>query len=122
MAELSHWWGSDLSLGPTNDLAVANGTLQGQQRVLRRLLTAQSSYIWQLLYGAGLPAYVGRPVSVRAVRGLVRAQILKEAAVAPDPTPVITVTMPTPGVMSVTVQYVDANTGSPSVLSFDVNQ
>lgn len=54
MPDLSHQWGSDLLIGPTGDLATASGTELGQQRVLRRLLTNASDYIWHLGYGAGL--------------------------------------------------------------------
>ncbi len=54
MYDLSHQWGDDLTVGPTGDMALVTGSVFGQQRVLRRLMTNPGDYIWQLDYGAGL--------------------------------------------------------------------
>src|SRR5260370_37518584 len=74
MSDLFQWWHQALTILPNGDLMVCRGieptgsltpssaTVEGEQRVLRRLLTSPGSYIWHLEYGAGLPAYVGQPV------------------------------------------------------------
>jgi hypothetical protein len=80
--DLDHDFGGDLALGPTGDLATVTGTVLGQQRVLRRLLTNAGDYIWHLAYGAGLPAVIGTPVDAVTIEGMVRGQIFLEAAVA----------------------------------------
>src|SRR5690348_5829553 len=91
MADISHQWGSDLTVGPTGDLASVSGPLLGQQRVLRRLLTSPGDYIWQPDYGAGLARFIGQPVNALQIRAVVRSQIFKEAEVARSPEPVIDV-------------------------------
>ncbi len=85
MADLAHYFGQDLSLGPTGDLALVSGSLAVEQRVLRRLLTAPGAYIWHVPYGAGLGALVGMPANARLITGLVRQQMGLEAAVAQNP-------------------------------------
>lgn len=114
MADLFHQWGSDLMLGPTGDLASVAGNVQGQQRVLRRLLTNPGDYMWQLDYGAGLARFVGTPASPLHIRALVRSQVFKEAAVARDPEPAIEVDLlPGGGVGSVylDLRYSDNESG-----------
>jgi phage baseplate assembly protein W len=123
MADLSHQWGSDLSLGPTGDVASASGQLLGQQRVLRRLLTNPGEYIWQLDYGAGLARFIGRPVNPQQISAIVRSQIFKEASVARQPEPVINVQVSpggAAGTVYVYIRYVDADSGQTQVLSFSV--
>jgi hypothetical protein len=123
MADISHQWGSDLTTGPTGDLAVATGAALGQQRVLRRLLTNPGDYIWQSDYGAGLARFIGLPGNVLAIRAVVRSQIFKEAAVARSPEPVIDVTLDpsgAAGTVYVHVRYVDADSGQTQILSFSV--
>lgn len=121
--DLFHYWGSDVSTGPTGDLQTVNGTLLGQQRVLRRLLTNPGDYVFQPNYGAGLPAYVGQPMDVGKITALIKAHLLLESAVAKTPPPQITVTQaPTdPSALAVTIAYNDAATNTPVVLSFNVS-
>jgi phage baseplate assembly protein W len=122
--DLSHQWASDLSIGPTGDLALVSGSILGQQRVLRRLMTNPGDYIWQLGYGAGLGQFIGQPTNASQIQAVIRSQIFKEAAVARTPEPVISVQAdPTSGAGTVYVQirYVDAATGQTQVLSFSVN-
>ncbi len=122
MNDLAHYWSGDLSTGNTGDLALANGTLRGQQRVLRRLLTNPGDYIFQPNYGAGLPAWVGLPMDVGKVTALIRSQILLEDAVARVPAPVITVKQGADLVsLAVDIAYNDAATDTPTVLSFNVS-
>ncbi len=91
MSDLNHTFGGDLAVAADGDLAAISGGALGQQRVLRRLLTNAGDYIWQLAYGAGLPAMIGTPVDAAAITGLVRSQIFLESAVAQNPAPVIDV-------------------------------
>jgi len=120
MADIWHQFGSDLLVGSTGDLAIASGSAEGQQRVLRRLLTNAGDYIWQPDYGAGLAQFVGSPASAAQIRAVVRSQIFKEAAVAHTPEPVIDVQSDMAGTVYVHVRYADANTGSTQILSFSV--
>lgn len=130
--DLSHYWGNDLSVSPSGDLAVADTTTTGTQRVYRRLLTnpqlldsagdaaASPDYIWHPTYGAGVPRKVGSPGNVPATRALIRGQMLMEAAVARLPAPVIDISQQD-NTVSASIQYTDANTATPQFVSFDVS-
>lgn len=120
--DLAHNWGGDLATGPTGDLYPASGTLRGQQRVLRRLLTNPGDYIAHPTYGAGLPAWVGQPLDVAKITALIRSQILLEDAVAHDPAPVISVRQLATDLtgLAVRISYNDATVNLPVVLSFNV--
>jgi phage baseplate assembly protein W len=122
MPDLFHQWGSDLAVGATGDIATAAGSLLGQQRVLRRLLTNPGDYIWQPDYGAGLAQFVGQPASAARIRAVIRSQIFEESAVARTPEPVIDVSVLPGGSGSVYVhiRYVDSGTGATQLLSFSV--
>jgi len=120
MADLALLFGGDLSVGPTGDIAVADGPALTQQRVLRRLLTNAGDYIWQLTYGAGLGQFVGQPGAVAAIQAVTRAQMLRESAVAASPAPVISASSATDGTVSLSVQYADAATQQTNLLSFSV--
>lgn len=123
MTDLFHQWGSDLTLRPTGDLAVVSGTVLGQQRLLRRLLTSPGDYMWQLDYGAGLGQFVGSPASPLHVRAVVRSQVFKEAAVARTPEPRITVDSLPPGSdanLYVHLRYCDSQSGQTQPLQFPV--
>lgn len=120
MPDIWHQWGSDLTVGPTGDIASVAGTLLGQQRVLRRLLTNPSDYIWQLGYGAGLARFVGQPANPLQIRAVIRSQIFHEAMVARTPEPTIEVASDDTGAVYVDIRYVDAGTGQTQVLSFSV--
>lgn len=119
--DLNHYWGGDIAPASIGDLGVANGTLRGQQRVLRRLLTNPGDYVFHPEYGAGLPAKVGDTIDIPGITALIRGQILLEDAVAKTPAPQINV-VEIPSGVSVTVNYTDAATGNPAVLSFSVNR
>jgi len=119
--DINHYWGQDIVPASIGELGTANGTLRGQQRILRRLLTNPGDYVFHPGYGAGLPAKVGQTVDIPGIRALIRGQILLEDAVARTPIPQITV-VEIPNGVSVTVNYTDASTGNPAVLSFSVNR
>ncbi len=120
MADLALEFGGDLAVGPTGDLQLARGPDLTRQRVLRRLLTNTGSYIWQLNYGAGLGTFVGKAGAPAAVAGIVRTQILREAAVAPTPAPTVQAVLADDGTVAATVQYTDASNGQAASLSFSV--
>jgi len=119
MTDLYHLIGDDLTCSSTGDLKTVEGLTLGNQRVLRRLLTAPGSYIWHPDYGAGLRACVGRNLSSEALIAVIRNQLALESAVATDPPPVITLAPITDGVV-VTIRYVDAGSQQPAVLSLNV--
>jgi phage baseplate assembly protein W len=118
-SDIYHYWGGDIAVAADGDFSIADATTTGQQRVLRRLLTNPGEYLWHPDYGAGVRKLLGGPLDLARVRGAIRSQILLEAAVAKSPEPVITVQEIVGGV-SVFIQYQDAATSEPSVLSLDV--
>ena len=105
MADIAHVIGQDLQVGPTGDLAVVDGDAETQQRVLHRLLTSAGTYIWQLPYGAGLPALVGSVASQQQITAIIRAQMAFEPSVAPLPEPQVTLVSGGVGKISVTINY-----------------
>lgn len=120
--DLNHYWGSDLQPGPTGDLGLASGTLRGQQRVLRRLLTNPGDYVFEPTYGAGLPRFVGQTVDPAKVVAVIRSQLMLEPSVAKLPVPQITVRQLATDAtgLTVTIAYNDAAGNQPVVLSFNV--
>jgi hypothetical protein len=120
MSDLQHQFGSDLSVSLTGDVATVSGSALGQQRVLLRLLTNASDYIWQLGYGAGLAQFVGQPAEATRIRAVIRSQIFKETTVARTPEPVIDVVSDGAGTISVQVSYTDAETNTTQVLGFNL--
>lgn len=123
MPDLYHQWGQDLQVTASGDLAVVDGTVLGQQRVLRRLLTNQGDYIWHLGYGAGLPARVGQLLDRPALIAAIRSQMFQEPIVSQSPLPTVDIRPLSgdPGSLSVNITYVDAQTGQQVALSFDVS-
>ena len=122
MPDIFQNFGDDLSAGPGGDLLTVDGTMLGQQRVLRRLLTNPGSYVWHVDYGAGLPQFIGQPASAAQIQGIVQSQMLLEEAVAQSPPPSVDVSYYPDGTFFVSISYTDAQTGTPLLLSFDVNQ
>ena len=146
MSDLFQWWHQDLTILPNGDLMVCRGieptgsltpssaTVEGEQRVLRRLLTSPGSYIWHLEYGAGLPAYVGLPVQTRPlsagevperlpkeINALILSQILLEDSVARDPLPRVSTRAFANGSINVNISYADNRVGRIVTLGFDIN-
>ncbi len=121
MADAWQVFGGDFSVSATGDLAVADGAVLGQQRVLRRLLTSPGDYLWQLDYGAGLGRFVGETVDVARIEAVIRGQMFKEAAVARQPEPVVEVSADALGRVYVQVRYADAASGATQMLSFSVS-
>lgn len=125
LADLYHYIGADLQASGAGDFQTVSDTLRGQQRVLRRLLTNPGEYIFHPTYGAGLPAKIGSVANIGEIKALVRGQMLLESAVAQSPAPVVNVAQiasASGGGFSISIQYVDATTGQPVTLAFDVNR
>ncbi|OYV24829.1 MAG: hypothetical protein B7W99_00295 [Rhodospirillales bacterium 20-58-10] len=120
MVDVALWFGGDLSVGPTGDIALAGGSMLVEQRVLRRLLTNAGDYIWQRGYGAGLGKFVGEPAASAMMAGVTRIQMLQEAGVASTPAPRVTANATLDGTVNLLVQYADAQTGYMSSLNFSV--
>ena len=120
MADVAHVGGQDLQLGPTGDLALVDGSDETQQRVLHRLLTSAGTYIWQLSYGAGLPALVGSVASRQQIAAIIRAQMAYEPSVALSPEPQAIVTSADVAEVTATITYTDNETGSIQTLTLPI--
>ena len=120
MPDIYEYVGSDIGTSPTGDLQPVSGSLQGQQRILRRLMTNPGSYIFQPGYGAGLASYIGKTTTEPQLQGIVQRQMLLEPSVAQDPAPVVGVSFTTDGTFTVNITYTDAQTGTRLTLEFDV--
>ena len=59
LSDLSHYFGSDVASSNVGGLQAIGGTVLGQQRVLRRLLTNPGDYIFHPTYGAGVQQWIG---------------------------------------------------------------
>ena len=118
MADLAHVVGTDLTINSVGDLATVDLAVWTQQRILRRLLTNVGGYIWQLNYGAGLPAMVGATISSQQIAAIIRQQLGLEAAVSKYPEPRISVQADQTATVFATVTYEDAHTASSQ--TFDV--
>ncbi len=119
MFDLNHTIGGDLSLTGSGGLTSVTGTLRGQQRILRRLFTNPGDYIWEPTYGAGVAAKIGTPMNIPEIKALILSQILLEQAVARTPAPQVTVKQLAAGSYQIRIVYIDANTGTQQVLTFD---
>ncbi len=118
MSDLTHLWGNDLAWSATGDLATSDTPDLTEQRVLRRLLTTQIEYIWQLEYGASLASFVGQPGAALAIQAAIRGQLSKEAAVAKTPSPVIDIASDPSGSLYVNIRYADAASGATTIIAF----
>lgn len=115
-----HDFGNDLVIGPGGDLATVEGTDETRQRVLRRLYTPVANYLWDLVYGAGLPTRVGAvltPDQYGAIQSGIVGACALEPAIAKLPAPIIKLTVIDNG-LSGNVTYFDAATKTPQVIYF----
>ncbi len=111
--DLDHTFGGDIGFGPTGDLATVSGAAEGEQRVLRRLLTNPFADVWNPDYGAGLGLFVGQAGADSSIRAIALQQMYLEAAVSQSPPPVIAVAPFPDGTVVLSVAYTDADTGTP---------
>jgi phage baseplate assembly protein W len=122
--DIFHVWESDLATNAKGDLAIVTGSILGQQRVLRRLLTNPGDYIWHIDYGAGLAGFVGGPTNEAQIKATIRSQIFQESAVARTPEPIIDVRTLPAGAFStiyVDIRYTDSLSGETQILTFTVS-
>jgi hypothetical protein len=111
LADAYHYFGNDLIISASGDILVtSNSDTETTQRVLRRLLTNPGQYIWNLSYGAGIPARVGTPTAATAISAIITQQMQLEAGVAQSPPPTVSVTATATGYMFANVSYTDAVT------------
>lgn len=121
MPDVNHLFGQDIATSATGDLSTVDGTVLGEQRVARRLLTNPGDYPWRPSYGAGLRKRIGSLLDVRALKGVILGQIFQEPSVARAPAPVITVTQTGVSSAAISIAYTDAVTGQQASLSFDLS-
>jgi len=132
MPDLDHTWGNDLTVSPSGDIALVDGSELTKQRVIRRLMTrgfqvaslnqqaTTGELIYHQPYGAGVPQRIGSITNIPLIKSIIRAQILLETSVAKSPAPVITVVGYLNGV-AVSIQYTEAVSGQQTSLSFNLN-
>ena len=113
MIDIGHLMGSDLTLNSSGDLAVVANDEAVRERVLRRLLTNQGAYIWQLSYGGGLSSFVGQISNTGLLLATVRSQLMLESSVARQPLPSVAVSTVDLGVTIANITYTSAATKSP---------
>jgi hypothetical protein len=113
--DLQQWWGQDLALSPSGDLATAYGLNKDNQRIFRRLCTNGSltggrvgEYLFHPTYGGSAPWYVGRTTDELLLEGIVRSQMYLEASVLHDPEPDITATLHPDGSFQAVIKYTNA--------------
>lgn len=123
VSDIYQYVGSDLVTSNAGDLLTVDGTVRGQQRVLRRLLTNPGDYVFEPNYGAGLPSYIGKTLDIGKIQALCIAQMLLEDCVAKSPAPVVVVSQSLTDFTSIQVQisYNDQPSDTPVVLSFIVS-
>lgn len=121
MSDCYQYYGNDIGQSSTGDILPTSGTEEGQQRILRRLLTNPGDYIWHSNYGAGLPSFIGQNLDIAKITGIVRGQMMLEAVVAKFPIPIIQM-QEIPGGITCSIQYNDAVSKQPVTLAFDVTK
>ena len=125
--DLSNLIGTDLNItsvstNTTADIQNVVNPVEGQQRVLRRLLTNPGDYVWQPNYGAGLAKYIGQPMNQLAISGVIRQQMKLERAVKQFPPPSVQVQTSKGGTVLAGIQYIDAESNLTSALSIPLTQ
>lgn len=118
-ADIDHWFGDDIGIGPTGDLLLVRQMTRSEQRVLRRLLTAKGDYMMHPDYGAGLPGLIGTVADDGYIEGLISGQMHLEDSVARTPAPTVTIARILNGVRA-DVQYTDAETKGKTAVGFDL--
>lgn len=128
MADLFQWYGNDFQVNVNGDLLSADGTTWTQQRIVRRLLTSQGTYLFHPEYGAGLGRFIGDNLSpdlFQEINNICVTQILLEKAVAKNPRPTVTpriLTILEMTVLNIAIQYYDLELQETVYLSFNVNK
>jgi hypothetical protein len=117
-ADAFQWWGQDLALTPTGDLAAADGIPRDNQRIFRRLCTNGSEsgaqigeYCFHPTYGGSAPWYVGQTTQGLMLEGVIRSQMYMEDSVSQSPEPDITINGQPNGDYTAQIQYTNDDTG-----------
>lgn len=121
--EISQVFGFDLQVDQKGGLALVDGIEETNQRVIRRLLSPENSYIWHIGYGAGIPEDVGKPMSealLRKIKSVITTNIMKEETVSKTFSPVIRFGI-IPNGINCTIEYKSAIDDQKYVLNFTVN-
>ena len=121
MADLAHLWSADLRVAPDGDLALSDGEDEARERVIRRLMTAAQEYVWQLDYGAGLPAWVGERLDPGRIAALVRQQMLLEPGILQIPEPEVVVSVGELNSVFVNITYASSE-GARQSVSFGLSE
>lgn len=121
-SDLFHIYGTDLSVSATGDILIATGTVAGQQRVIRRLLTNPQDDFFNVTYGAGLGQFIGQPAQEQRITAVTKANMYKESVVQQNPPPAISITDYNNGQFVLGVQYVDAVTQQQSALTLPMGE
>ncbi len=117
--DAQHWFGEDLALSPSGDIALSDGIDLSNERIVRRLMTNITAYIWHLEYGASVPKRVGDTLDLSLVESVIRSQIFDEASVSQEHDVTIKVDPILNGVFC-QINYIEALTGQQASLNFDV--
>ena len=120
MTDLSLEWGGDFTLTvPKGGISLVSGSDLTRQRLIRRLLTNPGDYIFDTTYGAGLGRFIGSPININQIRGLVNTQALLERTV--DKVLSVTVESDNIGYVNCTIIYTDkSDTGKQQILALTV--
>jgi hypothetical protein len=131
--DLYHFWGEDLNVSASGDLATANDSDTTTQEILRQLMTnpalndaagnpiSSADYADHPTWGAGLPRRIGSTIDMPTVRAVVRSVVYSYRTVARSPAPSIVVTPFNDGA-TVSISYLNLVTGETDTLSFDINK
>lgn len=118
--DVSHFWGSDINVSQTGDMARVEGVERSKQRVLRRLMTNPGEYSFHPEYGGGIPARIGTILNLAEVGAAIRKQMELEDSVSQADPISVDVQQITNGV-AVSLAYVALPDKQPVTLSFDVS-
>jgi hypothetical protein len=120
LTDLYHFWGSDLTLSPSNGLLGAQRFDRTSQRLIRRLLTnpGGADYLWQPEYGGGLLALIGTNATIGEITARINGQVALEPSIAQSPAPIIILT-PINGGFAIYIFFYD-ETGNGTPLSFNL--
>lgn len=116
MPDISHLYGSDLTVSSSGDVQLSSGTQLGEEKILRRLIMSPGDDINHLEEGAGLARALGSPTNENNLKAIIYAQMREETVVSQVDPVNVTVANYGNGQVSVLVQYVDAVSGATATL------
>lgn len=117
MADLKHTHGEDLQLSPTGGLALSSGVDETIERIYRRIMTNPGDDIWNVEYGAGIPATIGSPTPEDRIKSQIFNQLRLEAGVDQTTIPTVEVTKNSLGLITANIKCVAATTGEPITIN-----